>query len=151
MAYHRQNWLARDCVKRSVWCQPGALISSQLFRPSTDSLRDGKREKSMDVTKLLTFAVQGGASDVHLGSGQPPLIRLHGDTKKFDHPPLSRDKVNHDERRGRRRQGRVQDQRRRQEAASVVDRYTLNLSKPAPGTSNTISQKSLVADSALHS
>lgn len=47
----------------------------------------------MDVTKLLTFAVQVGASDVHLSSGQPPLIRLHGDIKKLDHPQLSRDEV----------------------------------------------------------
>ena len=47
----------------------------------------------MDVTKLLTFAVQVGASDVHLSSGQPPLIRLHGDMQKLDHPSLSRDEV----------------------------------------------------------
>ena len=47
----------------------------------------------MDVTKLLTFAVQVGASDVHLSSGQPPLIRLHGEIKKLDHPVLSRDEV----------------------------------------------------------
>jgi twitching motility protein PilT len=47
----------------------------------------------MDVTKLLTFAVEVGASDVHLSSGQPPLIRLNGDIKKLDHPVLSRDEV----------------------------------------------------------
>jgi twitching motility protein PilT len=47
----------------------------------------------MDVTALLTFAVQSGASDVHLSSGEPPMIRLHGDMKKLDHPPLSREEV----------------------------------------------------------
>ncbi len=47
----------------------------------------------MDVTKLLTFAVQVGASDVHLSSGESPLIRLHGDVKKLDYPPLSREEV----------------------------------------------------------
>jgi twitching motility protein PilT len=47
----------------------------------------------MDVTALLTFAVQAGASDVHLSSGEPPMIRLHGDMKKLDHPPLSREEV----------------------------------------------------------
>lgn len=47
----------------------------------------------MDVTALLTFAVQSGASDVHLSSGEPPMIRLHGDMKKLEHPPLSREEV----------------------------------------------------------
>src|SRR5919108_1988565 len=51
------------------------------------------REKLMDVTALLTFAVQSGASDAHLSSGAAPMIRLHGDIKKLDHPPLSRDEV----------------------------------------------------------
>ncbi len=47
----------------------------------------------MDVTALLTFAMQSGASDVHLSSGEPPLIRIHGDMKKLDHPLLSNDEV----------------------------------------------------------
>lgn len=48
---------------------------------------------SMDVTALLTFAIQSGASDVHLSSGQPPMIRLDGNMKRLDHPALSRDEV----------------------------------------------------------
>lgn len=47
----------------------------------------------MDVTALLTFASQTGASDVHLSSGEPPMIRLHGEMKRLDHPALSREKV----------------------------------------------------------
>ncbi len=47
----------------------------------------------MDVTALLTFAVQAGASDVHLSSGEPPMIRLHSDMKRLDHPALSREQV----------------------------------------------------------
>ncbi|MGH7960946.1 MAG: type IV pilus twitching motility protein PilT [Candidatus Binatia bacterium] len=47
----------------------------------------------MDMTTLLTFAVQAGASDVHLSSGEPPMIRLHGDMKKLDQPLLSREEV----------------------------------------------------------
>jgi twitching motility protein PilT len=48
---------------------------------------------AMDITTLLTFAIQSGASDVHLSSGEPPLIRIHGDMKRLDHPSLSRDEV----------------------------------------------------------
>jgi twitching motility protein PilT len=47
----------------------------------------------MDVTALLTFASQAGASDVHLSSGEPPMIRLNGEMKRLDHPALSREKV----------------------------------------------------------
>jgi twitching motility protein PilT len=47
----------------------------------------------MDVTTLLTFAVESGASDVHLSSGEPPMIRIHGDMKRLDHPPLSQEEV----------------------------------------------------------
>ncbi|MEX2333758.1 MAG: hypothetical protein WD600_05835, partial [Pseudohongiella sp.] len=33
----------------------------------------------MDISKLLTFAVQNGASDLHLTAGMPPVIRVDGD------------------------------------------------------------------------
>ncbi len=47
----------------------------------------------MDVTELLTFAVQSGASDLHLSSGEPPMLRLNGDIKRIDHAALSADEV----------------------------------------------------------
>ena len=43
----------------------------------------------MDITQLLTFAYQQGASDLHLSAGEPPMIRLHGDVKKVKMPALS--------------------------------------------------------------
>ena len=43
----------------------------------------------IDISKLLTFGVQQGASDCHISAGEPPMIRLHGDLKKLDHPPLT--------------------------------------------------------------
>ena len=47
----------------------------------------------MDITQLLTFAHQEGASDLHLSSGEPPMVRIHGDIKRLDQPPLSREEV----------------------------------------------------------
>ena len=47
----------------------------------------------MDITELLKFAVEQGASDIHLGSDEPPMLRIHGDIKRIEHPPLSRDDV----------------------------------------------------------
>lgn len=43
----------------------------------------------MDITQLLTFSHQQGASDLHISAGEPPMIRLHGDVKKIKMPSLS--------------------------------------------------------------
>ena len=42
----------------------------------------------MDITKLLTFAVKNGASDLHLTAGMPPMIRVDGDMRKIDLPVM---------------------------------------------------------------
>ncbi|MEE9549467.1 MAG: twitching motility protein PilT, partial [Candidatus Binatia bacterium] len=47
----------------------------------------------MDITKLLAFAVEQGASDCHLSSGEPPRVRISGDLKKLDHPVLTQEQV----------------------------------------------------------
>jgi twitching motility protein PilT len=47
----------------------------------------------MDVTELLAFGVEQGASDCHLSAGEPPMIRIHGDLKKLDHPSMTREEV----------------------------------------------------------
>jgi len=47
----------------------------------------------MDISELLTFAVKQGASDLHLSSGEPPMMRIHGDIKKLKASPLDRREV----------------------------------------------------------
>ena len=47
----------------------------------------------MDITQLLTFGVEQGASDCHISSEEPPMLRINGDLKKLDHPPLGKDEV----------------------------------------------------------
>lgn len=43
----------------------------------------------MDITELLAFGVKNKASDLHLSAGQPPMIRVHGDIRKINLPPMS--------------------------------------------------------------
>ena len=43
----------------------------------------------MDIAQLLQFAVQQGASDLHISAGEPPMIRVHGDMKKIKVPALT--------------------------------------------------------------
>ena len=47
----------------------------------------------MDITQLLAFGIEQGASDCHLSSGEPPMLRIHGDLKKLDHAPLPKEEV----------------------------------------------------------
>jgi twitching motility protein PilT len=42
----------------------------------------------MDITELLAFAVKNKASDLHLSSGLPPMIRVHGDVRRVNLPPM---------------------------------------------------------------
>ncbi len=42
----------------------------------------------MDIAELLAFAVKNKASDLHLSSGLPPMIRVHGDIRRINLPPL---------------------------------------------------------------
>lgn len=42
----------------------------------------------MDITELLAFAVKNRASDLHLSAGLPPMIRVHGDVRRINLPPL---------------------------------------------------------------
>ncbi len=47
----------------------------------------------MDITELLSFAVQQGASDLHLTSGMPPMIRVDGDVRRIKLPALEHKQV----------------------------------------------------------
>jgi twitching motility protein PilT len=47
----------------------------------------------MDISELLLFMVENKGSDLHLSAGEPPMIRIHGDMRKIDMPPLDKDEV----------------------------------------------------------
>jgi twitching motility protein PilT len=42
----------------------------------------------MDISELLAFSVKNKASDLHLSAGLPPMIRVHGDVRRINVPPL---------------------------------------------------------------
>lgn len=47
----------------------------------------------MDITELLAFSVKNKASDLHLSAGLPPMIRVHGDVRKINLPPMEHKEV----------------------------------------------------------
>ncbi|HUU72189.1 MAG TPA: type IV pilus twitching motility protein PilT [Burkholderiales bacterium] len=42
----------------------------------------------MDISELLAFSVKNQASDLHLSAGLPPMIRVHGDVRRINLPPM---------------------------------------------------------------
>lgn len=47
----------------------------------------------MDITQLLAFSTKNQASDLHLSAGLPPMIRVHGDVKRINLPPMEHKEV----------------------------------------------------------
>ena len=43
---------------------------------------------AVDIAQLLAFAVKNKASDLHLSAGLPPMIRVDGDMRRINMPPL---------------------------------------------------------------
>jgi twitching motility protein PilT len=42
----------------------------------------------LDIAELLAFSVKNNASDLHLSAGLPPMIRIDGDIRRINVPPL---------------------------------------------------------------
>ena len=42
----------------------------------------------MDIAELLAFSVKNNASDLHLSSALPPMIRVDGDIRRLTLPAI---------------------------------------------------------------
>lgn len=47
----------------------------------------------MDITELLAFSAKQNASDLHLSAGLPPMIRVDGDIRRINLPPMDHKEV----------------------------------------------------------
>lgn len=47
----------------------------------------------MDITEILNFCIKQRASDLHLSSGMPPMVRIDGQMRTLAAPPLSQKAV----------------------------------------------------------
>ena len=47
----------------------------------------------LTISQLLRFAAANKASDLHLSSGEAPMVRLHGDLQRIDLPALTSDET----------------------------------------------------------
>ncbi|HEX6433528.1 MAG TPA: type IV pilus twitching motility protein PilT [Gemmatimonadales bacterium] len=56
------------------------------------STQDGSEHRSA-IEALFRLLVQSGASDLHLRTGEPPMLRLHGELARQEQPPLSAERL----------------------------------------------------------
>ena len=42
----------------------------------------------MNIDELLAFGVKHNASDLHLSAGLPPMLRVDGDVRRINLPPM---------------------------------------------------------------
>jgi twitching motility protein PilT len=47
----------------------------------------------MQISELLAFTVKNKASDLHLSAGLSPMIRVHGDIRRINLPPMAQNEV----------------------------------------------------------
>lgn len=47
----------------------------------------------MDISELLAFTIQNGASDLHLSGGSPPVLRIDGSLRRIKADPLNGDMI----------------------------------------------------------
>jgi twitching motility protein PilT len=47
----------------------------------------------MEISELLLFVVQEGASDLHISAGESPMLRIHGEMKRVEMSPLSAEEL----------------------------------------------------------
>ncbi len=52
-----------------------------------------ERKAAMDISELLRFAREQGASDLHLSAGEPAVLRVNGEIRKVDSPALKREEI----------------------------------------------------------
>ncbi|MBI5968642.1 MAG: type IV pilus twitching motility protein PilT [Deltaproteobacteria bacterium] len=47
----------------------------------------------MDISELLLFVHKEGASDLHISAGEAPMVRIYGEIKRIEVPPLTREEL----------------------------------------------------------
>ncbi len=57
------------------------------YGEGTDPSNPAKKKQSFDIDELLIYAVDHGASDLHLADGLPPSIRINGSIRKIEGLP----------------------------------------------------------------
>ena len=81
----------------STAAPPGFTAPAPVAPPATAaqpvrSSQDLAEERAA-IEALFRTLVQSGASDLHLRTGEPPMLRLHGELRREEQPPLSAERL----------------------------------------------------------
>src|SRR5574338_1440066 len=91
---------AARAIRRRTACKLAAIVviilraAGKAVRRKNQAVTRAARpayhlgEIIMDISELLAFAVKNKASGLHLSAGLPPMIRVHGDVRRINLPPM---------------------------------------------------------------
>ena len=89
----------QDSVSASIIPSQAPSAEHEPQRRDTEATQQKKAEAGQKVGNgneidPLFYEMMGmGASDLHLTTGEPPRIRLHGEMKPLSHPPLTPERI----------------------------------------------------------
>ncbi len=69
-----------------------ATVAPSPPAPPARSTQDTAEQRAA-IEALFRLLVQSGASDLHLRTGEPPMLRLHGELSRQNQPPLSGERL----------------------------------------------------------
>jgi twitching motility protein PilT len=70
--------------------RPAAAPATQAQRPEGSLLTQDRPEAKFDLSRVLHYLLETGASDLHVAVGSPPMLRLRGELVAIpDHPVLT--------------------------------------------------------------
>ncbi len=68
-----------------------SLPATQNAVPATQNAVPADPKREPEVNKLFRMVMKLEASDIHLKVGQPPMMRLRGDIKRMEMPPMTQE------------------------------------------------------------
>jgi twitching motility protein PilT len=87
--------LLRPSTPSAGAATPAASGTSAPSSPPASSphISQSSAELRSAMDTLFRLLVKSGASDLHLRTGEPPMLRLHGELARQDHPALSAERL----------------------------------------------------------
>lgn len=68
---------------------PSVPVAAQQSSPQEPPVADGEFSTFTTLEQYLTYARQAGASDLHINSGSPPLLRIAGQLRQLQRLPFT--------------------------------------------------------------
>src|SRR5687767_10970651 len=78
-------------IQQPAFVEAPAAEGPRVEAPRVEPRAPAEAKKEPECNKLFRMVMKLEGSDLHLKVGQPPMLRLKGDIRKVDAPPLTQE------------------------------------------------------------